>query len=56
MFFEKIHKKNFKKNLRKKISEKILRNFFFPTLVEVSSSGLKLEENEIFLLQWVEVG
>jgi len=25
-------------------------------LVEVSSSGLKLEENEIFLLQWVEIG
>jgi len=25
-------------------------------LVEISSSGLKLKENEIFLLQWIEVG
>jgi len=30
--------------------------FFLPTLVEVSSSVLKLEKKEIFLLQWVEVG
>ena len=45
----------FKKNVRKNFSKNILRIFLFPTLVEVSSSGLKLEKNEIFLLQWIEV-
>ena len=45
-----------KKLCEKNFPEKILQNFFLPTLVEVSSNGLKLEENEIFLLQWVEVG
>jgi len=48
--------KKFKKNIRKNFPEKILRNFFLPTLVEESSSGLELQENKIFLLQWVEVG
>ena len=49
--FEKFAKKIFfKKNLRKKISRKNFANFFLPTLVEVSSSGLKLVDNEIFLL------
>jgi len=42
--------------VEKKFSGKILRRKFLPTLVEVSSSGLKLEGNEIFLIQWVEVG
>ena len=32
-----------------------IQNFFLPTLVEVSSSGLKLKENKIFLQQWVEI-
>jgi len=32
------------------------KKIFLLTLVEVSSSELKLEENEIFLLQWIEVG
>jgi len=51
--------KNFlQKNIfqKKNLPEKILRNFFLPTLVEVSSSVLKLEEYEIFLLQLVEIG
>jgi len=45
-----------KKILLKKIfPEKILLKKFLPTLVEIRSSELKLKENEIFLLQWVEV-
>jgi len=36
--------------------KKVFRKKFVPTLVEVSSSELKLEENETFLLQWVEMG
>jgi len=38
---------------------KIHLNPLQPTLIEVNSSGksgLKLEEIEIFLLEWVEVG
>ena len=45
----------FKKICKKKFSKKNLRKGFLPTLVEVSSSGLKLKENEIFLQQWVEI-
>ena len=72
IFQKKICKKKFKniyfskkigKKLifQKQICEKIFwikfcKFFFLPTLIEVSSSGLKFEENEIFLLQWVEVG
>ena len=53
IFFE----KKFQKNIfQKKLQKKILRNFFLPTLAEVSLSWLKLEDNKIFLLQWVEVG
>jgi len=51
-FFQKIY---FSKKVSKKFSRKNFVKFFLPTLVEVSSSGLKLEENEIFLLQWVKV-
>jgi len=47
----------FQKNIfiEKHFPEKNLRNFFLSTLVEVSLSGLKLEDNEIFLLQWIKV-
>ena len=44
-----------KKNCVKKFPKKILQNFFLLTLVEVHSSWLKLKDNEIFLLQWIEV-
>ena len=56
IFRKKILQNIFQQKFAKKISEKILRNFILPTLVEVSLSGLKLEKNEIFLLQWIEVG
>jgi len=39
--------------IEKIFPEKILQKKFLPTLVEVSSNRLKLEENETFLLQWV---
>jgi len=50
-----------KKNLREKFLKKYIFQkkfevpFFSATLLEVSSNGLKLEENEIFLLHWIEV-
>jgi len=46
-----IFEKNFAKNyFSKKIWKKNFVKFFLPTLVKVSSSGLKLKENEILLL------
>ena len=62
IFQKKCEKKNFWKNLQKNFVEKSFRKNFckkiyekVPILVEMGWDGLKLEENEIFLLEWVEV-
>jgi len=53
IFFEKNFKKIYLSKMicEKKISGKNFAKFILPTLVEISSNGLKLEETEIFLLQ-----